>query len=531
MRTVEIDFFVVTLTSRILIFSLFLLFAHTNRTSLVYMSFNVLVLLLSTTFFMTQYNHSNATISIPELKPFSSVYDSAVDNLEIEQSALLAGITYSMIALITMTTIALQIYTASRLIRRHPNFTMILTGLIVAIVVLICPKYLVARIFDTRVVGSLIACALVFDVIAVAWIYGAKNIYTDLEFSIGRPISKLWAFMWCIVPIEIAALLTWWVTQSSDSELGSTYMPRWLPPAFGLGIIAFLACAEVYKQVDYNCCNMIRGAGVSSKDWGPADPIVRHAWKQWTDVCEDTGQKDFTLRRRGTRDYTHSIKRGQRMNGGNATTMTTQPYIGGAYSIKTSTLNRNSPKYTGSIFGDSAIEEDISVANYPHVQRVIVGGNDDSNNALVSSTIKNSDGRTDTHKMLIRLQPTTINHTQRINVRPGATSTPSNVDLHRQHSHHSATGSNSSAAVDVSSFGLFTERDRQRDRNIARIHTTNTSPRHSTKPLNTINTELNYGSLQRARATNILPPLARENEHICWRKYNGGKVEEFSTEL
>lgn len=474
---------------------------------------------------MTQYRVSdalNSTIAIPELKPFTAIYDSAVENARNgEESAPLAGLTYVMIATITITSVALQVYTASRLIRRHPNFTMSLTALIVGIVVIILPNYMIPRIFDTRVVGTFIACALIFDVIAIAWVYGVKNIYTDLEFSIGRPISKLWAFFWCATPIVVGSVLTWWAVNSSESDLGSEYIPRWLPIAISIAIIICLACSEVYKQVDYNCCNMIREAGVSSKDWGPADPIVRHAWKQWTDVCEDTGQKDFTLRRRGTRDYTHSIKRGQRMNGGGNTK---SHYPNAAYSIKTSTLNRSSPKYNGSIFGDSAIEEDISVTNYPHVQRVVVGGEDDHNINPVAAISTPKQPTPDSHKMLIRLQPTNINHTQRINVRSGSATSVSNVNLQRNHSNLS-NHSHHSGVVDVSSgFGLYTDRP-------TRIVNSGTTPRHPSKPLNSFSTE-NYGSLQRAKATNVLPPFREhDNEHICWRKYNGPKREEFSTEL
>lgn len=493
-----------------------------------YISFNVLVLLLSTGFFMSQLNNHltlTSTISFAELKPFTSIYDNAVENAGAEETAVLTGLTYLMIVLITIMTLALQIYTASRLIRRHPNYVMCMTALIVAITVLICPKYVVPRTFDTRIVGTFVICALIFDIVAIAWVYGARNIYTDLEFSIGRPISKVWIFLWWVAPISLSALLIWWTVQSGDTDLGHEYVPRWLPIAISMSIIAFLAFTEVYKQVDYNCCSMIREAGVSSKDWGPADPIVRHAWKQWTSVCEDTGQKDFTLRRRGTRDYTHSIKRGQRANGTTAS-VANSSFAAGSYMIKSSTLGRSSPKYNGSIFGDSAIEEDMSVANYPHVQRMVVDGTNNSTLATVGKAQRSISN--DSRKMIIRLQPTSSMHdSQKIYIHPSTA--PPNIanGLNgNHHLHHTLTRKESHSDSHYPEYST-------------RTVISTTSPRYttaigSTKPLHVTahdGTE-NYGSLRRAGATSVMPTYIGTNgsEHICWRKY-ATNAEEFSTEL
>lgn len=44
------------------------------------------------------------------------------------------------------------------------------------------------------------------------------------------------------------------------------------------------------------------------RKWGPVDPIMRYSWVQWHSKAKD-GERDFTLKRRGTRDYTHSVKK------------------------------------------------------------------------------------------------------------------------------------------------------------------------------------------------------------------------------
>lgn len=71
-----------------------------------------------------------------------------------------------------------------------------------------------------------------------------------------------------------------------------------------------------------------------SRNWGPVDPIYRHCWVQWKKQYQVTGERDFTLRRRGTRDYTHSIKRGKHA---------APP--GMAYSISPTSLDRTSSCY------------------------------------------------------------------------------------------------------------------------------------------------------------------------------------------
>lgn len=44
------------------------------------------------------------------------------------------------------------------------------------------------------------------------------------------------------------------------------------------------------------------------RKWGPVDPILRYNWVHWHSKAKE-GQRDFTLKRRGTKDYTHSVKK------------------------------------------------------------------------------------------------------------------------------------------------------------------------------------------------------------------------------
>lgn len=50
-----------------------------------------------------------------------------------------------------------------------------------------------------------------------------------------------------------------------------------------------------------------------SRKWGPVDPIMRYNWVQWHSKAKE-GERDFTLKRRGTRDYAHSVKKRSKLS-------------------------------------------------------------------------------------------------------------------------------------------------------------------------------------------------------------------------
>lgn len=279
----------------------------------------------------------------------TAIYDKAKIEDDHLLKRLVPGLMYLVDIVACTITCLINIYATSRVFRRHRNYVLSICGLVMAVLLMLAPNFLVARLLDVRLVGPFVICGVAVEMIGLIWVYGVKNIRQDLSFSIGRSISNLWLVIWILIPFGLVGIVIWWmITTSSETQgLLADQVPRWVPVLVSMGIIVIVACVVVSKQVDYNFFAMIRGANKPTKDWGPADPLVRHAWKQWTSKCEDTGERDFTLRRRGTKDYTNSIKRGQ------------YPPRYGARN--TSTQGSNSPNYSGSVFGDSAIEEDMSL--------------------------------------------------------------------------------------------------------------------------------------------------------------------------
>ncbi|KAL5291541.1 hypothetical protein ACFFRR_010758 [Megaselia abdita] len=342
------------------------------RTSIIFICFNLLICALAVVVFVIQFDEVN--VDIYELKPVIAIYDRIVraENTSVIRNSI-ACLLYALIALTGLVSVSIIIYTASRLMPRHPNYLVSLLGLVFSVGAIVVPQFQVPKTLDTRVVGTLIITAMIFELIATTWIYGARNIYTDLEFSIGRPVWKSWMSFWCATPVILTGILVWWCVGDESEDVLGDYLPRWAPIVFVLVIVFLVACVEVYKQVDYNFFGMICEAAKSAKEWGPADPLARHAWKQWRSVCQDTGRKDFTLRRRGTRDYTHSIKKGQ-YSTANMSNSAASKY-GPNWKSTSITPGSNSPNYSGSVFGDSAIEEDMSVDKYSGIGHIKYSSN------------------------------------------------------------------------------------------------------------------------------------------------------------
>ncbi|XP_073842135.1 solute carrier family member bloated tubules isoform X2 [Musca autumnalis] len=526
------------------------------RTSVVYLCFNLLINAISVTLFMIQFDHSaNGAYLIDELKPLTAIYDRILYDTPANALwiKLLPSLINGLVVVACLVSIVVGVYTCTRLVPRHPNYVISLVGLVAAIISLSSPNFYVARLMDSRVVGTMIVTALVFELIALTWIYGVKNIYTDLEFSIGRPIFKIWLGLWCICPAILTGLLVWWCSDDDQEDVLPNIMPRWAPILFVIFVILLIACVQIFRQVEYNFFGMICEASKSAKEWGPADPLARHAWKQWRSVCQDTGQRDFTLRRRGTRDYTHSIKKGQYSSSGkyaNGQANSTQQHW------KSSTPGNSSPNYSGSVFGDSAIEEDISVDKFPGIsQQFVPFHNNDNHKPLRYS-----------HRSRNQQQvapPPPPSQQQKINVNGYANSSHMHHNNHQQQqqqsSHHMQNGQ-----VEMRTTNPDTPKHREivyirrmsseegphatrieitpSNESISYATSRNPPPRTSGHHEDATtaaaahhhgkrNSNANKLESNRNSSSKLPPTITDDNgEHICWRKFSMNP-QEYSTEL
>ncbi|KAK7574242.1 hypothetical protein V9T40_011433 [Parthenolecanium corni] len=176
----------------------------------------------------------------------------------------------------------------------------------------------IIRLLDHYVVGKLIILTTVLEVMAFVWFYGLESLSNDFEFVLGYKLNTAWKTSWFLVPIVLSMAEIWsWFSPMSSNTLSrntdSTWYTiiGWLIYLFAWLMIAVIAAWQVFSQVDYNFSQKFVSSTKPTRNWGPVDPIYRHCWIQWKKQYQVTGEKDFTLRRRGTRDYTHSVKRGR----------------------------------------------------------------------------------------------------------------------------------------------------------------------------------------------------------------------------
>ncbi|XP_030385433.1 sodium-dependent nutrient amino acid transporter 1 [Scaptodrosophila lebanonensis] len=503
------------------------------RTSVVYLCFNLLVNAIAVTLFMVQFDlSSNGYQLMDELKPLTAIYDRVLYGTQSPNAwlqHLIPSLIYALIIIAALVSITVAIYTSTRLVPRRPNYVICLVALVVAVMSFAAPKFQIARVLDSRVVGTMIVTALVFELIAITWIYGAKNIYTDLEFSIGRPIFKGWMWLWCSCPAILTGILVWWCADDDSDDLLSNYLPRWAPILFVLGVILIIACVQIFRQVEYNFFGMICEASKSAKEWGPADPLARHAWKQWRSVCQDTGRRDFTLRRRGTRDYTHSIKKGQYSTAQKYATNGQAPH---QPHWKSSTPGNSSPNYSGSMFGDSAIEEDISVDKFPginHQQYVPFQPNDGKPLRYSQRTRQMAQPQTHTQ---IRSHAHTHTHNH------GNANAAASVEKHREvvYIRRLSDGGSGTHATRIEITPSNESITYGNGHNVSAM-ARNPLGRSTGCLASTVPHGQNHHIKRSASSvvnvnTHKLPPptSTAAAEHICWRKFNVNP-EEYSTEL
>ncbi|XP_016655699.1 sodium-dependent nutrient amino acid transporter 1 isoform X2 [Acyrthosiphon pisum] len=198
------------------------------------------------------------------------------------------------------------------------------------------------HLLDEYIIGRMVVTSTVLELIAFVWIYGLESLSNDFEFVLGYKLCFVWKCVWLGTPIlfmgfEFWSLFVMPLTESDYSSHDSMwlYVIGWIVYLFMWSMIIGIAVWQISAQVDYNFSQKFLSTIKPARNWGPVDPIYRHCWVQWKKQYQVTGERDFTLRRRGTKDYTHSIKRGKHA---------APP--GTAYSVSPTSLDRTSSCYS-----------------------------------------------------------------------------------------------------------------------------------------------------------------------------------------
>lgn len=230
---------------------------------------------------------------------------------------VLAGLT-SMISLIYTIIVGIMVETKTKLSWWLVTVIVCFAGFIITSCCILPENFGATKLLDNYVVGKVVITTTVLEVIGFIWVYGLEALANDFEFVLGYKLNFIWKSLWFLAPLIISAAEIWsWFTLSMEdafhhkSDETWLYMIGWLVYLFVWSIIIGIAVWQITSQVDYNIAQKFISAIKPSRNWGPVDPIYRHCWVQWRKQYQATGERDFTLKRRGTRDYTHSVKRGK----------------------------------------------------------------------------------------------------------------------------------------------------------------------------------------------------------------------------
>nr|CAD7195975.1 unnamed protein product [Timema douglasi] len=268
--------------------------------------------------------YSVETPQLTEMFVFTVIYDVAVTCMGATNQAwsAIAFITITcagfatMIILVYSLLVALPLDSLGKWQWWHAAGIVSALGFLLGIPCIVPEDMQLIHILDHYVIGRMVIASTILELVGFSWIYGCKAIYTDFEFILGQKLNPVWKIVWVISPVLFTILEIWsFVSLPLDGVVGKARDPTWV---YTIGwllytsmwvIVAAGGMYQVYHQVDYNLAQKLRSALKPSRDWGPMDPTYRHDWVQWRFQNNKTGEKDFTFRRRGTKEYARSVQR------------------------------------------------------------------------------------------------------------------------------------------------------------------------------------------------------------------------------
>ncbi|KAL3283904.1 hypothetical protein HHI36_018073 [Cryptolaemus montrouzieri] len=259
---------------------------------------------------------------ISEVHLITLIYDMAVSSTDQNAKAW-AMVAYFLIFFAGLISMSTMMYTLLKVMTEQNKkrlkwwktcLIVCFVGYVAGCVVLLKDNFEIVHLLDGYIIGNLIFIAVIIEIFALITFYGIEKIQCDFEFMLGQVLSRFWLVLWWIIPLLLTGIFCWGlVTLPFGND------PEWLSgTGWGVVLVAtiFIFAMGMYtitKQDAYSLVDKFRVSFKPSKNWGPKDPMLRYAWVQWCSKIKQ-GERDFTLKRRGTRDYTKSIKKEAKKN-------------------------------------------------------------------------------------------------------------------------------------------------------------------------------------------------------------------------
>ncbi|KAG5887858.1 hypothetical protein JTB14_005624 [Gonioctena quinquepunctata] len=273
----------------------------------------------------TSVNISGNTSDVAELHLVSLIYDigSRSASPDIKTWILLAHAVFIFSGFTSMATLsytllkAITVECKARKVKWwHASIVLGFICYMLGCAVLLQSDFDIVHLMDHYIVGNLILITAIIEIMAMIAFYGTEKIRSDFEFMLGHILSRFWLLLWWTAPLILTALFAWGMTTLPMEGIFKED-PEWMYLiGWGVVLIAtvfiFITGIHVVCQQDgYTLIDKFKASLKPSKNWGPTDPISRHNWIQWNTKAQH-GERDFTLKRKGTKDYTRSIKKNKK---------------------------------------------------------------------------------------------------------------------------------------------------------------------------------------------------------------------------
>ncbi|XP_052757826.1 sodium- and chloride-dependent glycine transporter 2-like isoform X2 [Galleria mellonella] len=159
-------------------------------------------------------------------------------------------------------------------LRTRKKLITLLTCLVLFSISIICNTeggLHVIGLLDTHVAIACVPLVCLLELIAAVYTYGPQKLSRDVLFMTGKPLHRLWIFMWkYTVPIILLIIMIY-----SLREV--TSLGGWLVALSSVILIPIHATKVLYK-VKGNLSQRLRKSCRPSSDWGPIEPDIRQKW-------------------------------------------------------------------------------------------------------------------------------------------------------------------------------------------------------------------------------------------------------------
>uniref|UniRef100_A0A1B0CAR2 Transporter n=1 Tax=Lutzomyia longipalpis TaxID=7200 RepID=A0A1B0CAR2_LUTLO len=132
--------------------------------------------------------------------------------------------------------------------------------------------------------GTFLIFALaVFEMIAICWVYGTRNIVMDTQFMCKKYVSGYWRYCWCLItPLFMAIVFVYYMITQKPLKFGKKdYPDNYLTGGWCLFCIG-LVQLPIWAFYTIGCrMRNVKESFRPTHKWGPKNPKFYRKWKEF----------------------------------------------------------------------------------------------------------------------------------------------------------------------------------------------------------------------------------------------------------